>query len=55
MGVFLKKCGKCGNGFEKDSSRCRYCGSRRSLNFELIVISLLVTLIVLLVILTLKP
>ena len=55
MGFFLQKCGKCGNAFEKDSSICRYCGSSRSLNVELIVISLLVTLIVLLVILTLKP
>ena len=52
--LHLTNCKKCGNVFHKSWTKCKHCGARRALNYQIIVTFLLLLIIALLILLTLK-
>ena len=48
MGIYLNNCRKCGNIFDQKWKRCRHCGSNKAINYEFIVIILLLLIVAIL-------
>ena len=50
----LDNCSKCGNYFENGKKKCRHCGSRRALNYQLLTVICLLVVIGLIIVLTIR-
>ena len=52
--IYSINCKGCANYFQKSWKRCKHCGSKRSLNYQIIFIGILVIITIILGLLIIK-